>query len=83
MAWGDFSEYYWGMTTSQLLADARKKRDHTQESLAQAIREIFPRAKTSKDVVGKWERMQNWRPRERTWRRLRTVLPELPLKPGQ
>lgn len=75
---GIVSCYILPMTTSQLLADARKRQDHTQESLAEAIREKFPRARTSKNVVSQWERMQDWRPRDRTWRRLRTVLPELP-----
>jgi transcriptional regulator with XRE-family HTH domain len=71
------------MTASQLLADARKRQDHTQESLALAIRERFPRARTSKNTISQWERMQAWRPRDRTWRRLRTVLQELPPTPGQ
>lgn len=69
------------MDANQLLISARKEEDHTQESLAQAIREKFPRARTSKDSVSKWERNKEWRPRERTWRRLRTILPDLPPRP--
>lgn len=71
------------MEANKLLAAARKDKDHTQESLATAIREMFPRARTSGGTISQWERMQDWRPRERTWRRLRAVLPALPLRPGQ
>lgn len=68
------------MNYGDMLREARVRANHTQESLAAAIREVFPGAKRlpTRPGISKLEKGRSGRPRDLTWARLRAVLPKLP-----
>lgn len=72
-------------TPSALLVQARALEGHTQESLAKRLGELFPSVYAGgaacREVISKWERNRNWRPRRATWIRLQAALAKLPELP--